>query len=130
MKRYRAKGPLAFALAGVLLAVLIIVSVVFGTERSSVRVGYMGYSGWREWSASYVTLDGRERHTLHPEGDALHVEVETQSGTISMEMENGEGNVIFSEENIQTSSFDVETAGKTIIILDADSHKGGFKITG
>lgn len=130
MKRYRAKGPLAFVLAGVLLAALVIVSVVFGTERSSVRVGYMGHGGWREWSASYVMLDGRERHTLHPEGDALHVEVETESGTLSLEMRDGAGNVIFSQRDIGTSSFDVGTAGRTVITIDADNHKGGFKITG
>ncbi len=130
MKRYRAKGPLAFVLAGVLLAALIIVAVVFGTERSSVRMGYMGHGGWREWSASYVMLDGQERHTLHPEGDVLHVEVETQSGALSIEMRDGAGNVIFSRRDIGTASFDVETTGRTEITLDADSHKGGFKISG
>lgn len=130
MKRYRAKGPLAFVLAGVLIAALVIVSAVFGTGRSSVRVGYVGHGGRQSWSASYAMLTGRGRHTLYPEGNALHVEVETQSGSLSMEMADGEGNVIFSESDIRTSSFDVETSGKTVITIRADGHKGGFKISG
>ena len=130
MKRFKGKGPLAIVLAGVLVAAVIIVSVVFGTGRSSVRMGYVGHAGRQSWSASYAMLTGRERHTLHPEGNVLHVEVETQSGSISMEMKDGEGNVIFSGSDIQTSSFDVEAAGKTAITIRADDHKGGFEITG
>ena len=130
MKRFKGKGPLAFVLAGVLVAALVILSVVFGTGRSSVRVGYVGHSGRQSWSASYAMLTGRERHTLHPEGNALHVEVDTQSGSISMEMADGAGNVIFSENDIQTSSFDVETDGKAVITIRADVHKGGFNISG
>ncbi len=130
MKRYRAKGPLAFILAGILVAAVIIVSVVFGTGRSSVRIGYVGHSGRQSWSASYAMLTGRERHTLHPKGDALHVEVETRSGDLSMEMEDGAGNVIFSESDIQTSSFNVEVSGKTVITVRAEGHRGGFEITG
>ncbi len=129
MKRFKGKGPLAFILAGILVAALVISSVAFGTGRSSVRVGYVGYAGRQSWSASYAMLTGRERHTLHPEGNILHVEVETESGSISMEMKDGEGNVIFSESDIQTSSFDVEAAGKTAITIQADDHKGGFEIT-
>ena len=130
MKRFKGKGPLAFILAGVLVAAVVILSVVFGTGRSSVRVGYVGHAGRQSWSASYAMLTGRERHTLHPEGNVLHVEVETESGSISMEMKDGEGSVIFSESDIQTSSFDVETTGKTVITIHADNHKGGFEITG
>lgn len=113
----------------VVAAIILLSSLGIGTLRSGIRVGYVSHDSLSSWSASYFWLLGRLQHTIYPETDTLHVEVKTESGTISIEMKDAGGNVIFSENNIGTSSFDVEVSGKVVIKIEADQHKGGFDIS-
>ena len=39
-----------------------------------------------------------------------------------------EKNVIFSQENIETGTYEVEAAGKYVVRITAEDHKGGFYI--
>lgn len=118
------------------LFVIIVVAFVFllrylgiGTLRSATRIGYVGNAGWSSWSASYTLLDGWQQHTIRPKTDTLHVEVKTESGTISIEMKDADGNILFSGNNIETSSFEVKVSGKVVIKIEADHHKGSFNIS-
>ena len=113
----------------VVATIILLSSLGIGTLRSGIRVGYVSHDSLSSWSASYFWLLGRLQHTIYPETDTLHVEVKTESGTISIEMKDADGNVIFSENNIGTSSFDVEVSGKVVIKIEADQHKGGFDIS-
>ena len=128
--KYKVKS-LKSAIALVAVIVVAILATNFfgiGTQRSAVRVGFVNKGGWRSWSASYTLLDGWLEHTIRPESDLLHVEVETESGTISIEMKDADGGIVFSEGNIETSSFEVQVPQKVVIRVDADHHKGGFSI--
>lgn len=102
-----------------------------GTTRSAIRIGYVGNEGWREWSASYTLLDGSLRHTLRPRSSdtVLYVDVKTVSGTISIEIKDAEGKIIFQQEDIGTNSFDIEITGKVFVIVKADEHKGSFSFS-
>lgn len=118
------------------LFVIIVVASVFllrylgiGTLRSATRIGYVGNDGWSSWSAKYTLFDGWMQHTIRPKTDMLHVEVTTESGTISIEMKDADGNILFSENNIETSSFEVKVSGKVVIKIEADRHKGSFNIS-
>ncbi len=124
------------SLTSALIFIVIVVAFILllnylgiGTLRSATRRGYVGKEGWSSWSASYTLLDGRLQHTIRPETDTLHVDVETESGTISMEMKDADGNVIFSESNIETSSFQVSVPEKVDIVVKASRHKGSFSIS-
>ncbi len=130
--RYRPKS-----LKGVLLIVAAVVVLVvaanffgIGTMRSATRVGYVGNAGWRSWSASYMLLNGTMKHTIHPKNapETLLVEVETKSGSISIEIVDVDGNVIFSQDHVETSSYDVTISGKVVVRIEADGHKGSFCI--
>lgn len=128
--KYKVKS-LKSAIALVAVIVVAILAANFfgiGTQRSAVRVGFVNNGGWRSWSANYTLLDGWLEHTIRPEADILHVEVETESGTISIEMKDADGEIVFSEGNIETTSFDVKVPEKVVIRVDADHHKGGFSI--
>lgn len=118
-------------LAAATTAVLIAAASFFGTGtmRSAVCTDYAGNNGWRSWSASYTLLDGWMQHTIHPNADILYVEVRTESGTISIEIKDAHGKIIFSENNIETSSFEVKGSGKMDIKITADNHKGSFDIS-
>lgn len=99
-----------------------------GTMRSATRIGYIGNEGWRNWSGSYTLLDGNMTHTIRPEGDTLAVAVETESGTISIEIKDADGNIIFDQDNIITETFHVGVSGKVVVRIDADNHRGSFSM--
>lgn len=100
----------------------------FASTRTATRVGYTGHEGWRSWSGSYIFLDGTMQKSIHPKDDVLHVEVETEAGTISIEIKDADGNVIFDESDIGTASFNVDVSGKVTVKIVADNHKGSFSI--
>ena len=109
----------------VVVSVLLLSNLGIGTTKR----GYVGNAGRSSWSASYTLLDGRLQHTIHPETDTLHVAVETASGTLSMEMKDADGNILFSEGDLETSSFEVDVSGKVDITIKASRHKGSFAIS-
>lgn len=118
----------------IIFVVLTLIAAVnflgIGTMRSATRIGYIEQSGWRNWSASYTMLDGKMKHTLRPKDTqkTLHVEVVTEDGSISIEMTDKDGNVIFDENNIESSAFDVSVSEKVVVRIEADKHKGCFSI--
>ena len=125
------------SLKSTILSIVIAVAAVFllsnlgiGTLRSATRIGYVGNEGWSSWSARYTLLDGWLQRTIHPKTDTLHIEVKTESGTISIQIKDVDGNIIFFETDIETSSFEVEVPDKVVIRVEADHHKGSFDISG
>ena len=126
--QYKPKNKKSVVIIVVAVLAVLVMNHVFGigTIRQATRVGFIQKTGWSDWSASYTTVDGYLQRTIRPENDTLLVEVETKSGTIAIEMKDADGNVIFSESDIATTSFEVDVPGKITIRVDADNHKGGF----
>lgn len=120
--------------ATIIIIVIAIIAIVaakwagFASTRSATRIGYSGNEGWSSWSGRYISLHGTMQKSIHPKDDTLHIEVETESGMIAMEIMDADGNIIFEKENIGTASFDVEVSGKVSIRIQADHHKGSFLI--
>ena len=128
--KFKPKSAKSAILIVVIVLAIIAVSqfLGLGTFRSGTRIGYVGNEGWHSWSGRYTLLNGTMRHTIGPDGDKLVVTVETESGVISIEIKDADGNVIFDEDNIGTTTFDVAVSGKVTVRIDADNHKGSFKI--
>lgn len=126
--QYKPKDKKSIVIIVIAVLAILILTHVFGigTIRQATRVGFIQKPGWSDWSASYATLDGYLQRTIRPENDTLLVEVETKSGTISIEMKDADGNIIFSESDIATSSFEVDVPDKVIIRVEVENHKGGF----
>lgn len=97
---------------------------------TTIRTGYSGHEGWRVWSAKYRRFKGMMRRTLHPKysPDTYRVTVETQKGSIAITITDKEGNVIFNEKDIQTTSFLVKVTGRILVRIEADDHQGSFDI--
>ena len=118
------------ALAVVLVAAVLVANYFgVGTMRSAFRLGYFGDESRQSWSASYALLSGWMQRTLYPEGDILQVEVKTDAGTLSMEMWDGEGNLIFSQQDMN-GAYQVPAAGKVTVKITAQDHRGSFSIGG
>ncbi len=132
MMKYKSKNVKSAVLIIVIVVVLIAAAnfLGIGTMRSAIRIGYVGNDGLRNWTASYSMLDGKLKHTIHPKDTqrTIHIEVVTENGSISIEIKDADGNMIFDEDNIATSSFDINISGKVVIRIEADKHKGSFSI--
>ena len=111
------------------IGILVARALGFASTRTATRIGYIGNEGWSTWSGSYTLLDGTMEKSVHPKGDDLHITVETEEGTISIAIKDADGNMIFDENNIGTTSFDAEVSGKVTVRIIADHHKGSFAIT-
>lgn len=130
--RYRLKSKKANVVILVIGLIVILAAVACGitSTRSTMRVGYAGNESRSSWSGQYMLLDGTMQKSIHPSGDVLNVAVETKSGTLSIQIKDADGNVLFDEENIGTTSFDVTVSDKAVVRITADHHKGSFHIQG
>lgn len=128
--RYKPKDLKSTIFIVVIIVVLVVAMRILavGITKNATRVGFFLKNGWSEWSASYTMLDGYLQNTIHPKAETVDVQVETQEGTITIQIKDAEGNVIFKESNIATTSFEVEVPEKIVIRVDAENHKGSFSI--
>ena len=83
-----------------------------------------------EWSAEYMFCDGFMQRTmwLDDEAEELIIVVETEEGTIAIEVKDAKGNVIFHQENMETGTYEVEVSKQYEVRLEMENHKGGFYI--
>lgn len=88
----------------------------------------METGGAHSWGSRYVSLNGTIRKTLRPQGDTLQIQVTTQSGSISMNIQDADGNVVFEQRDMGTGSFQVPVSGKATVTVTADHHKGSFSV--
>lgn len=116
----------------VIVAALIVAArfIGIGTSTGAIRIGYIQKGGWRDWSASYTLLSGTLRHTLRPDAsdDLLEIDVETQSGSIALEIKDKNGDLIFREENMETKKVSVKATEKISVTMRANGHKGSFHL--
>ena len=115
--------------AAVVMAVLVTASAIFADDLGSyTTIGYVGNKGLSSWSGKYAMLDGTMKKTIRPKNDELRIDVETESGEISIEICDSDGDVIFDESDMQTGSYSVSAPEKVKVKIEADKHKGRFSI--
>ena len=129
------RKPFIFSIVTILIVIIISLGSVFLTQtlgiestRSATRIGYVGNEGYSSWNGKYTSLNGTMKKSIHPKTDMLHIEVKTDAGVISIEIQDADGNVIFDEYDIGTASFDVAVPGKVVVRVIAESHKGSFSV--
>lgn len=130
--KYKTKSLKSTILTMLVITALIAAANIFGigTMRSATQIGYVENTGWRNWSASYTLFDGKMKHTIRPKDTqkTLHIEVVTEDGSISIEITDTDGNLLFDGNKIESSAFDVNVPGKVVVHIAADRHKGSFNI--
>lgn len=130
IREYRktVRKPWLCSFAVILLLSLLALTGGFGSTRSAVRIGYVGSEGWSNWSGRYASLSGTMKKTIHPKEDVLHIEAKTNSGAISIEIWDADGNIVFDERDIGTASFDIDVSTKLVVKITAEKHSGSFLI--
>ena len=93
--------------------------------------------GWVEsntrdyWSAAYSFHDGYVQRTVNSDGEptVLKVEIVSSSGEIGMTVTDENGIIVFDEQGIETSSFEIEISGKVTVKISGDDHKGSYSLS-
>ena len=101
-----------------------------GTTRSGVRIGYSETATRSRWVVEYSFMDGYLQRNLWTADneDNITIVIQTEEGSIAVEVKDEEKNVIFSQKNMETGTYEVQAAGKYTVRITAEDHKGGFYI--
>jgi len=101
-----------------------------GTTRSGVRIGYSETATRNRWVAEYSFMDGYLQRNLWTADneDNITIVIQTEEGSIAIEVKDEEKNVIFSQKNMESGTYEVEVTGKYTVRIMAEDHKGGFYI--
>ena len=129
--KYKLKSKASILIILIIVAATVLIAVKLGgfsSTRSAVRIGSFGSEGRSNWSGNYAMLDGIMQKTIYPDGDILNLSVKTESGTISIEIKNADGDILFQENQIGTETFEIQVTGKVTVRIEAEKHKGSFDI--
>ncbi len=127
--KIKGKKAILITAAVSILAVVIAWCLGYTSVRSTIRFGCIEHSDLHSWSASYFYMDGFMERTIYPNDNVLNVTVKTESGAISIEIKDDEGETIFNEDNIETGTFQVApTSSRVVVTIRTEKHKGSFEI--
>lgn len=121
-------------ICGCVIAVVIFVIILrFGVAPtgSGLQMGWVESNTRDHWSATYAFHDGYQQRTINTDGEAtvLEVEIISSSGEIGMTVMDEKGNVIYDQQGIETSSFEIEISGKVTVKITGEDHKGSFSLS-
>ena len=98
---------------------------------SGLQMGWVESNTRDHWSATYAFHDGYQQRTINTGGEAtvLEVEIVSSSGEIGMTVADENGNVIYDQQGIETSSFEIEISGKVTVKITGEDHKGSYSLS-
>lgn len=123
------RDPKRTALLLGILAVLFIVLGLAGVLKPRLQIGYVSRSDSKSWSASYAYYTGERTQRISPEDGSIHMEVETNGGTLDILVEDEYGETVYQQSGVPTGAFDVTAPPKAVVTVTASGHGGGFKFT-
>lgn len=120
-------------ICGCVIAVVIFVIILrsgVAPTGSGLQMGWVESNTRDHWSATYAFHDGYQQRTINTDGEAtvLEVEIVSSSGEIGMTVTDENGNVIYDQQRIETSSFEIEISGKVIVKITGEDHKGSYSL--
>ena len=119
--------------ASVIVVIIFVVILKSGMAPtgSGLQMGWVETNTSAYWSATYAFHDGYQQRTINSDGEptTLKVEIVSSSGEIGMTITDENGNVIYDEVGIETSSFEIEISGKVTVRITGDDHKGSYSLS-
>ena len=121
-------------ICGCVIAVVIFVFILrsgVAPTGSGLQMGWVESNTRDHWSATYAFHDGYQQRTINTDGEptVLEVEIVSSSGEIGMTVTDENGNVIYDQQGIETSSFEIEISGKVTVKITGEDHKGSFSLS-
>ena len=117
--------------AAVIALLLFVYAGGITTSGSGLRVGWVENNTLDNWTARYSFFDGSRRRTVNADGGptVLVADITTASGDLGLTVADEQGNVLFSQQGIETSTFEIEIPGKVTVKITGDDHKGSFSLS-
>lgn len=130
MKKEKKNARAAVIVLGAVFAIIAIFIISGGASSigNGISLGWMERKQGAVWSADYVSFTGTRKGSLHSEKDELLIEVETNGGSLEINVADTDGNPLFSEVVTKTASFRVDVPDRIDIEVTGKSHKGGFEL--
>ena len=127
MKEKQQRKKRMIFLIAILVVAVIAVKWIKGTS-TYLRIGYIEKEDPNSWSGSYLFLTGTMQKMISPKTkeDVLYIAVETTSGTISIQIKDSSGGIIFDRDRIGTEDFVIEVSESITIQIKANQHRGSF----
>ena len=121
-------------ICGCVIAVVIFVVILrsgVAPTGSGLQMGWVESNTRDHWSATYAFHDGYQERTINTDGEptVLEVEIVSSSGEIGMTVTDENGNIIYDQLGIETSSFEIEISGKVTVKITGDDHKGSYSLS-
>ena len=121
-------------ICGCVIAVAIFVVILrsgVAPTGSGLQMGWVESNTRDHWSATYAFHDGYQQRTINNDGEptVLEVEIVSSSGEIGMTVTDENGNIIYDQQGIETSSFEIEISGKVIVKITGEDHKGSYSLS-
>ena len=121
-------------ICGCVIAVVIFVVILrsgVAPTGSGLQMGWVESNTRDHWSATYAFHDGYQERTINTDGEptVLEVEIVSNSGEIGMTVTDENGNIIYDQLGIETSSFEIEIFGKVTVKITGEDHKGSFSLS-
>lgn len=103
----------------------------FASTQSGLQMGWLESNTRDRWSATYSFHNGYVQRTINADGEEtiLQVEIVSSSGDFGMTITDENGTIIYDEQGIDTSSFEIEISGKLTVRITGDDHKGSFSLS-
>jgi len=121
-------------ICGCVIAVVIFVVVLrsgIASIDSGLKLGWVESKGMDHWSATYAFHDGYQQRTINTDGEptVMRVEIISTSGEIGMTVTDENGQVIYDQQGIETSDFEIEISSKVTVKISGEEHKGSFSLS-
>ena len=121
-------------ICGCVIAVVIFVVILrsgVAPTGSGLQMGWVESNTRDHWSATYAFHDGYQQRTINTDGEAtvLEVEIVSSSGEIGITVTDENGNDIYDQQRIDTSSFEIEISGKVTVKITGEDHKGSYSLS-
>ena len=119
------------ASVAVVVAMVIVLRSGVAPTGSGLQMGWVESNTRDHWSATYSYHNGWQQRTINTDGESttLEVEIVSSSGEIGMTVTDENGNVIFDQQTMETSSFEIKISGKVTIRITGEDHKGSFSLS-
>lgn len=95
---------------------------------NGIFLRWMEHKQSEVWSADYAYFTGTRNGSLHSENDELFIDVETNGGSLAINVEDTDEKLLFSETITETTSFQIDVPNNIDIAVIGKSHKGGFEL--
>lgn len=130
MKQEKKNIKAIVIILGVVFAIIAILTINGGIPSigNGINLGWMEHKQRDVWSADYAYFTGTRNGNLYSENNELLIDVETDGGSLEINVEDTDGKLLFSEIITEKTSFQIDVPNSIDIEVIGKSHKGSFEL--